>query len=161
LRGLLEAAGAKRRDATQPVWDLASSFWPFGKAASAVETGKQQILEWLIRRVPLVYLEIDADEEMTGVLGARRAGPQYTWQLSRAVRAPDLATRALFYGGWSLYGCRKPLQPDDLPASFRCSPADLVANLRRMELSVLIQAWWDDVDWRLAVADPALLGGAA
>jgi len=161
LPTLLEAAGAKRSDATQPVWDLARPFWPFGRAASAVETGKHQILEWLLGRVPLVYLSIDADEEMTGVLGARRAGRQHTWQLSRAVRVPDLATQALFYGGWSLYGRRKPLQMDDLPDSFRCSPADLVAILRRKELSVLVQAWWDDVDWRLAVGDTALLGAGA
>ena len=148
LRGFLEAAG-RARSATQPVWDLASSFWPFGKAASPPsKPASRQILEWLLRRVPLVYLAIDADEEMTGVLGARRARAAVHLATSvERCRLPTLPARALFYGGWSLYGCRKPLQPDDLPDSFRCSPADLVANLRRMELSVLkIQAWWDDVD---------------
>ena len=44
-------------------------------------------MEWLLRRVPLVYLSIDADEEMTGVLGARRAGPQWRLVTLRVLQA--------------------------------------------------------------------------
>jgi hypothetical protein len=161
LLDLLLAAGAKRAHSVHAVWDLGEPHWPFGTRARRVDEGRQQILQWLLEHVPTLYFVTGESDEMGAVGGALATGIEHTWQLRHGISRAELESAVLHYGGWSLYARPEPMNPADLPDSFDTEPGELVETLKRLNLGLLVEAWHDDVDWRLAFTDESLLRAAA
>jgi hypothetical protein len=161
LTDLLAAAGARRAHPLLTVWDLDDPRWPFGARARQVEQGKQQVFHWLLERVPTLYLVTGETDDMGKVPGALYTGVEHTWRITPSVSRTELESAALQYGSWALYARPEPVAPASLPDSFDTDPDSLVAALKRLDLGLLLQAWHDDVEWRLALADESLLRAPA
>jgi len=158
----LSALRARRSDPEQPVWDVrAPGLFQHifdRRRATAFAEARADLLSNAVLHWQAVNLVTSESDVLTvpGVLSGPDNG-HYLLEPGVDIGAVDKA--ALQLGGWYLYACRAPenaveilkqLQSSDV---FRISAIDLIALLLRLEVSLLIASFYDDLEWRVAIPE--------
>ena len=152
---LLAQAGAKQPDPQYDVWDLEAGgcLWPLNawKGSGLSEGVKRDVLTVLVRgRLPVFFCQAgEPDPERAATW--TEVGPGI-WRLPEDVDPTALLTApTLDYGNWQIVAAEQP-PPTPLPDIIRAPASEVASFLRRFEIAVLVDSFYDDAMWRIALA---------
>lgn len=138
----------KRLSPELPVWKLRQGF--FEGLIRSAEPAKIQTLDALGvpgTRTFLVYSEDPADEEAPGQW--RRVAAK-TWAVPADIELSALV-HYLYLGGWVLYSADAPVDEAAISAAALDSPAALSAAVNRLGVRFIVQSFYDDTYWDIAL----------
>jgi len=160
IEQLLRESGGKRLDPSVHVFELSMGYWPpFGRARRLHD--KQARLLDAVRGLPWsVYLRSGEDPKLAEAPGQWVPVAKSTWIVPEEPSSLRLLDSILVYGVWQLYLGADALDAGDLPDLFEASPWEAIEGLRSHAAPLLIDAWHDNVTWRVAL-DPAAVPGLA
>ena len=160
IHHLLAQLGAQRPRAGLPVYDLSRSLWPPLGRARRLHDKQLQLLDALRSLDWSVYLRSGDSPLAWHPPGAWASASRDTWLVPPEPGAADLLDGPLEYGAWQLYLGAHALDPVELPDLFRGDLAEALDALRGHSVPLLVDAWHDNSDWRVAL-DPAAVPGLA
>ncbi len=157
LHRVLEDNGARRLDRGRPLWALRKALWPpFGRDEALRE--RQIAVLDAVRSLPWqVFLNGAPD-------GAHDPWPRAardTWLVPPREGGRGLLAGRLEEGSWKLYLAPHALDPVLLPDTFQADPEDIEEFVEGHSVPVLVDAWRDNVEWRIVVEPAAVPGLAA
>jgi hypothetical protein len=151
IRAILSSSPARQPDRGVEVWDLNTGpWWKLFTDWNGLERAKHHLLAavWALPG-PLYFLppEPIAPElepfPMQDVSGS--------WRLNRGRAAEEFYGVELNEGNWSLYAAERPAETA-LPNTFKTSPRTLTKVMQGHGITVLIDSFYDDTEWRIAIA---------
>ena len=153
LEHRLDGWGFTRRDGHSPVWDGATSTWPFSSRTRGFIEAQPLILGVALKNAGGAYLFYDEDPEKWEMPGEWE---ELGLDLRRIPDGSDpefLLRNYLYYGGWVLFAGALPRNLDDLPDHFRVSADELLDYMKAEGVEMLIGSFLDDCEWVVAI-DP-------
>ena len=160
IHHLLNAWNMPRLSAQEHVYDLRKHTWlPFVGGARLHE--RQIEILRRIRELPwTVYLGCDEDPHDWELTGHWTQEGPHTWVMPRDHGSAELLEGYLAAGGWSIYLASYPLAVTEMPNIFDMRAAEICAFTRAHSMPVLVQAFYDNAEWRVAL-EPAVVPAAA
>ena len=139
---MLVAAGAK--SAEHGVYDIG----PDGFDARRLLSFQVQLLE-TVRQLPgTVFLQYDEDPQ-EWELGEWPSHGHNMWEIPPSMASDVLLESYLEAGNWQLYVARQSAGPKDRYDAFRGDIGERIKLLETHGVSVWIDAWHDNTEWRV------------
>lgn len=155
LHRVLEQCGARRVARGVPVFALRKALWPPFRRGEVLREHQATVLD-AMRSLPWpVFLH--------GVR-ASSAWPRTardTWCVPSQERGADLLAETLEPGRWTLYLAPNALDPSVLPDAFEGDLGELMDFVASHSVPVLLQAYRQNEEWRIAIQPAAVPGLAA
>jgi len=151
IRAALAGSPARRVKAGVDVWDLSvGPWWKLFTDYEGLERAKRRILEaaWGLS-CPLFLVPpepVAADLEPFLVRDESGA-----WRVRRDRPADDFYRTELEDGNWILYAAPQPASRP-LPSVFKTAPEAVLDFMATDRITLLIDSFYDDTEWRVAVA---------
>jgi hypothetical protein len=151
IRGILCDGPARRVRDGLDVWDLGvGPWWKLFTDFRRLDSTKKRILEaaWALPS-PLYLVPPEPVPARLAPFLVREAPG--AWRVKRDGSAAELHGTELDEGNWVLYAAPRPAR-QPIPNTFKTDPAALLAFMRAGEMELLIDSFYDDREWRVAVA---------
>jgi hypothetical protein len=160
-RPYLEAVHARQPDPTVPVWDFEYRGWPWSAAWRAFPGSQTAVLQAFLGQAPACYLQMNPADVLDYPPSKSWARPyNETFELPPGIDAAALTKEVLYLGGYRLYCAPAPVEPSRLRSDpWRTPLDDLLETLRRLGITALIAAYYDNDSWRVSFPDLFLQAG--
>jgi hypothetical protein len=155
LHRTLEANGARRLSSGRPIWALRKSLWPPFRRGEALHARQRAVLD-AIRPLPWQMFLNGGHGDCPWPKAARD-----TWLVPPNEGSRHLLAGRLDGGSWKLYLAPHALDPDLLPDTFHGDPVDIEEFVEGHCVPVLVDAWRENIEWRIVVEPAAVPGLAA
>lgn len=156
IRNLLTSQPARQVKPGIEVWDLDTSPWwkPFIDHRN-LERIKSALLAaaWELSGPLFLLPHWPPSPELVSFLTQHQPG---LWMVNREFKANDFYGQELKEGNWMLYSAPHPIATA-FPNTFKTTPQELIAFLHEHRITLLIDSFYDDMEWRVALGDPQLV----
>ena len=139
-------------DPAYDVWDIKDAGIVDRRRSRDVEAARRAIFELGLREWRANFLCFD-DTDTLLIEGVTPTPITHVLHLSPQLGHDELERKGLYLGGWILYSATNPLAPEELPSAFDLAADRLLGQMRSRGLGFLLSSFWDDIEWRLAVAE--------
>lgn len=161
LHHVVEAAADRRLSALHPIYELSPGLLPFSRRRRSLAERQHRVfgaLRQLGWPVFLYSTESPPDWEVRGAWGL---AARDTWSVPRDVESTLLLGSLLSFGVWKLYLALEAVDPSVLPDLFRGSFPDAYAAVESHGVPALLDAWYDNTEWRVLLQPAAIARRAA
>ena len=136
---------------TAQLWELAD------KPNDELLDAQTDVMEALRGLEGSVHLTIHGDWGQVARRNGWKNVGDHTWLIPDSMLTRVMIQAHLAEGDWQMYVAPGPAEGADLPDLFRGEPASLPDTLARLGIVVLIDAWHDSTEWRVAVVPVGLV----
>ena len=151
----LAQAGAKQPDPQYDVWDLEARGCLellIARRDVGLSDGVKHAVFSILLRGPLPVFFFHKEEIDAEHAAAWSEVEPGVWQLPVDADSVALvASEALSYGNWQIVVAEQ-LPPTPLPDIVHAPVSEVASFLRRFEIAVLVDSFYDDAMWRIALA---------
>jgi hypothetical protein len=152
IRELLVSSSAHQVEQGIAVWDLGTGpWWKLFTDFQGLERLKEGLLAaaWALP-TPLFFVPPTQElaTELEPFLLRHDSG---AWQVNRRRSPEDFYSVELDEGNWVIYSAVEPVLAQ-MPNTFKTAPRQLIAFLHEHGVALLIDAFYDDTEWRVALS---------
>jgi len=153
IRALLAGSPAWRISQNADVWDLNTGpWWKLFTDHEGLDRAKRGLLAaaWGLPG-PLYF--VPPFEPLAPELGPfLQRTDSGAWMVNRQRSPEEFYGVELNEGNWVLYSAEQPVR-GKIPNTFKTKPEALTAFMRQHGITFLIDAFYDDTEWRVALAE--------
>ena len=154
IQTTLASSPARRSAPGFDVWDLDTGpWWNLFTDWKSLERTKRAVLAAIWDTPELLFFVPSTTEMATDLKPFLLASDSGAWLVNRGRSPEDFYGVDLNEGSWAIYASAHPCRVP-LPNTFKTSPPALMRFMREQGVTVLIDAFYDDWEWRVAVAGP-------
>jgi hypothetical protein len=154
IRETLESSPARRVEPGLDVWDLDTGpWWKLFTDWKGLERAKQAILAAVWDTPDSLFFMPPMPEMAAGLKPFLIAADSGAWLINRQRSSQEFYGVDLNEGNWMLYAAAQRCTVR-LPNTFKANPAVLLQFMRDQGITVLVDAFYDDWEWRVALVDP-------
>jgi hypothetical protein len=155
IRTALASSPARRARQGFDVWDLDTGpWWKLFTDWQSLDRVKRAILA-VVWEMPKPLFFVPPYMEMATALEPfLLPHDSGAWLVNRQRSPEDFYGVELDEGNWVVYSAAQPSNVR-MPNTFKTTPSVLINFMREQGITVLIDAFYDDREWRVALAEPA------
>lgn len=156
---MLSAWRTPKLSSRHPVYELRKRLWPPLRRTRELHWRQVELLR-ATRLLPWkTYLACDEDPHEWELTGPWIHAGAHTWIIPHQQSSESLLEGYLAAGGWTVYLAPYALQGANVPSLFD-APEEVCEYLRSHGVPVMIQAFHDNSEWRVAL-EPAVVPAMA